>query len=382
MKPEPQIQHKLESADQACARLNISAQTLYAYVSRNLLRTSNHPTDSRMRLYYSVDIDRLIDRQKRGRSRKEIAQSTLDFGEPILASKLSNITDGTYFYRGQSAISLSESATLESLFELLCQTSIKPNWLATKSYYISKHHQPVARFADALVNRLATDNSFGNKRSAFYLMQLMACNATQQELETTSQEIHLQLANAWSADPRAPDLIRRALVLSADHELNASTYASRVTASSGANLSACLLTGISTLSGAHHGGLTDACAHWMHETSKRDAGKLQISPNTPPPGFAHRLYPNGDPRATEILKHCPPPRSWQRLARKVKSIDGTWHPTLDFGLATLEHQLKLPKGSGFSIFAVGRTVGWLAHCFEQRKTVSLIRPRATHIKNA
>lgn len=368
---------QLESASDACFRLNISAQTLYAYVSRGLLRTMPHPEDSRKRLYYSIDVEHLIKRQSRGRSRQAIAQSTVDFGEPVFRSKVSSIINGQLFYRGKNAVDVSRTAALEEVFELLCKASSIHPIKESKPPFISPHSTPFARFVDALANRVTEGNSFGNRRTAFNLLRLIVCNASRTGEENTNRPIHQQLAAAWSPDPRAPDLIRRALVLSADHELNASTYAARITASAGASLPACLLTGISTLSGSYHGGLTDLCLEWMTETvHKKSAGIAAITDQLPP-GFGHRLYPDGDPRAAEILKHCPAPRSWQRITKKIAKSDNAGHPTLDFALATLEYQLKLPKGAGFSIFAVGRTVGWLAHCFEQRMTGTLIRPRAS-----
>jgi len=370
----------LESSNEACARLNISAQTLYAYVSRGLIHVAPHPGDSRKRLYSSIDIDLLINRQNRGRSRQDIARSTIDFGEPVLRSKISSIHDGQFYYRGDNATHLSKKANLENIFEQLCNTTITDSMRAPKVRYISKQHKPFARFVDALTYYVIHDKSQGNKKYAYQLLRLMACNATQQFEIFPGEPIHEQLARCWSTDPRAPDLIRRALVLSADHELNASTYATRVTASAGANLSACLLVGVSTLSGDKHGGLTNLCSAWMTDVSARKTSQIELSAKALPPGFGHRLYPQGDPRATEILEHCPAPVAWTRVAKKVIKVTAAY-PTLDFGLATLEHQLKLPKGAGFSIFAVGRTVGWLAHCFEQRKYGALIRPRALAHQN-
>ncbi len=367
----------LEDASQACLRLKISTQTLYAYVSRGLVQTTQHPDDSRMRLYCSVDIDRLIYRQKRGRSRQDIARSTINFGEPVFQSRISSIDAGQFFYRGRNAVKLSHNSNLEDVFELLCKTPSTLSNHPRKQQYVSNHRTPFARFIDALANELTHNAVFGDKRIAYRLLRLMVSNAAQVNEAPGGEFIHQQLAKAWTSDSRAPDLIRRALVLSADHELNASTYACRVTASAGASLSACLLSGISTLSGCHHGGLTDLCLEWMRTSAKNKLSELEIVGDNLPPGFGHPLYPNGDPRASEMLRHCPAPKSWTRITRHVKNKTGVGHPTLDFGLATLEHQLKLPKGAGFSIFAVGRTVGWLAHCFEQRKTGRLIRPRAS-----
>lgn len=368
----------LETASEACLRLNVSAQTLYAYVSRGLVRTKPHFSDSRKRLYLSTDIDQLVHRQTKARSRQAVARSTIDFGEPVLQSKISNIHQGQFYYRGQNAVDLSRTATLEDVFELLCETKVSDSNSSHRMSYLSQHTTPFKRFVDALAQHVTSDSAYGNRHHAYRLLRLMACNAAQQNTISANEPVHEQLARAWSSDSRAGDLIRRALVLSADHELNASTYATRVTASAGAKLSACLLTGVSTLSGNHHGGLTDLCVNWMRDAAVKRLGQIEISRHKPPPGFGHRLYPNGDPRAVEILEHCPSPKSWSRVARSIIKRTAS-HPTLDFGLATLEHQLKLPKGSGFSIFAVGRTAGWLAHCFEQRKSGNLIRPRASNL---
>lgn len=82
----------------------------------------------------------------------------------------------------------------------------------------------------------------------------------------------------------------------------------------------------------------------MIESTQRKPNGIEFVNDQPPPGFGHRLYPNGDPRAIEVLQCCPAPMSWQRVARTLVKNNSSWHPTLDFGLATLEHQLKLPKG--------------------------------------
>ena len=301
----------LESANTACQRLNISTQTLYAYVSRELVRTCQHPKDSRKRLYFSDDIDRLAQRQQRGRSRHAVARSTIDFGEPVLRSKISCIHDGEFYYRGQNAVQISKTDSLEDVFERLCNTKIKPSVSMPSAHYISSCRKPLSRFIDALANFVARDKSHGNKNHAFQLLKLMANNAACQHQTSPNETIHQQLAKSWSSDSRAPDLIRRALVLCADHELNASTYATRVTASAGAKLSACVLTGISTLSGDYHGGLTNLCATWMRDSSTKKISDIDVSSKDIPPGFGHRLYPNGDPRTIELLSHCPAPKSWQ-----------------------------------------------------------------------
>lgn len=157
----------LETANEACDRLTISTQTLYAYVSRGLIRTARHPDDSRKRLYLSTDINRLFERQKRGRSRQAVAESTLDFGEPVLRSRVTSIQDGQFYYRGENAVELAQSASLEDVFEFLCDTTIRRQSSATQASTISNKHTPLARFVNALANSLTRDKSRGNTNMHF-----------------------------------------------------------------------------------------------------------------------------------------------------------------------------------------------------------------------
>jgi citrate synthase len=210
------------------------------------------------------------------------------------------------------------------------------------------------------------------------LLRLAALSAAGVSDADPSLPAHELIGRAWSNDPAAPDLIRRALVLCADHELNASAYTARVAASAEASLPAVLLAGMAALSGNRHGGLTSACRDWVVAMK----GKLppewraqHALDGKPAPGFGHLLYPDGDPRAEEVLRLVPEMPEWHGLARLVTAETGD-HPTIDFGLALLERVLGLPEGAGMGIFAVGRMAGWTAHVFEQRQTGQLIRPRA------
>src|SRR4051794_41049576 len=106
-------------ADEALVRLGVSRQTLYAYVSRGLVRAEPAPDDPRRSLYDRRDLDRLVERRRRGRARKDIAASAIDFGEPVLASAITRIGDDGLFYRGQDATRLAAAATLEEVATLL-----------------------------------------------------------------------------------------------------------------------------------------------------------------------------------------------------------------------------------------------------------------------
>ena len=101
------------------ARLGISRQTLYAYVSRGLLRATPAPDDPRRSRYDARDVAALLERRQRGRARKAVAASTIDWGEPVLPSRITRIADGRFFYRGRDALALAETATLEEVAALL-----------------------------------------------------------------------------------------------------------------------------------------------------------------------------------------------------------------------------------------------------------------------
>ncbi|MBN8899734.1 MAG: hypothetical protein J0H57_01765, partial [Rhodospirillales bacterium] len=99
----------------ALARIGVARQTLYAYVSRGLLRTRSDPADPRRSLYDRRGLDALVERRRRGRARRVVAASTIDFGEPVLASRITRIADNRLTYRGKDAVYLAGRATLEQV---------------------------------------------------------------------------------------------------------------------------------------------------------------------------------------------------------------------------------------------------------------------------
>jgi citrate synthase len=171
----------------------------------------------------------------------------------------------------------------------------------------------------------------------------------------------------------------RALVLSAEHELNASTFAARVAASTGADLYAVLGAGVATLSGPKHGGMTDRVEAMFH------AG-LPV-PAAASLGFGHPLYPRGDPRASSLIAAARAhgtTRHGRALEGLLASVDamasrGAPAPTIDVGLAATAMALDLAPGLASTLFAFGRSAGWIAHALEQYAMGELIRPRARYI---
>jgi len=374
MKNSNDAVHCTLSSRDVCRRLGISRDTLYAYVSRGLVRTATDPNDARRSLYDRRDIDTLLARQSRGRSRRSVAESTIHWGEPVLKSNITRIADGAFFYRGQNAVELAQTRTLEEVAALLARVQCTVSDKAVGNDG-SQLRQPFDRIVTMMAGQVTARRRGDGRPRAGQILRLTALSAAGCD-DDTGTPIHQVLAEAWSDDLRAPDLIRRALVLCADHELNASAYAARVAASAGASLPASLLAGLATLSGNLHGGITTRCRKWMDEVDSNIASGSTIPFHAnPPPGFGHPLYPDGDPRTKALLRACGLPDGWRRIISQIHRATGQ-HPTIDFALAHLERQLKLPDGAGLGVFAVGRTVGWIAHIFEQRETGRLIRPRA------
>src|SRR5439155_5385485 len=124
-------------------------------------------------------------------------------------------------------------------------------------------------------------------------------------------------ASARGVGSKAADHIRRALVLTADHELNVSTYAARVVASTRAPLGACVLAGLAALIGPLHGGMTDEVRAMLADPAvtadPEGAVAIRLARHERIPGFGHPLYPDGDPRAAALLPRLAPRSHAQRL---------------------------------------------------------------------
>jgi citrate synthase len=193
--------------------------------------------------------------------------------------------------------------------------------------------------------------------------------------------MHMRLAGAWGVGAKGADMIRRALVLMADHELNASTYATRVVASTRAPLGACVLGGLAALVGPLHGGVTNELRAFLAEPAvvadPAGAVATRLARGERVPAFGHPLYPDGDPRAAALLSRLPPRGAAREVAEAMRVATGV-PPNIDYALVVVEQQLRLPVGAAFALFAVGRTVGWIAHALEQWQSGKLIRPRAVY----
>jgi citrate synthase len=209
--------------------------------------------------------------------------------------------------------------------------------------------------------------------------------------ELSAAEAFLHEVTGERPDPVSARIFDRCLVLHADHELNASTFAARVTAATLADLHSAVVSAIGALKGPLHGGANTAVMEVLKEIGAPDrvepwldealAGKRRIM------GFGHRVYKTEDPRATQLrqmsreLAEARGPRVWydlsERLERAMRERKGL-RPNVDFYSASVYHMLGIPGDLFTPIFAASRIAGWVAHCLEQYGDNRLIRPRAAY----
>src|SRR5579872_303906 len=372
------------SAEEALTRLRVRPQTLYAYVSRGRVRAEPDPVEPRRSRYRASDVAALAERKARGRKAADVAVAAIAWGEPVLASAITTVRDGRLYYRGQDAVRLAQTATLEEVARLLRgglglpadEGQAAPPGPTAKS----RAFAAFAQRADAdppAQGRAAEDLA----SEAARLLDLMAAAIAGPEGHVQREEeagaIHERLGRAWRAPRDQWDAIRRALVLLADHELNASTFAARVTASTAASLAAAVLSGLCALSGPRHGGMAARVETFVGEAT-RTGWRKALRAGEPPPGFGHALYPDGDPRAAALLGVIETPPGLLTLRRDVEAATGQ-RANVDFALVALRQTLGLPAEAPFALFALARTAGWLAHAIEQVTTGALIRPRARYV---
>ncbi len=367
---------------EALARLGVRPQTLYAYVSRGRIEARADSRDPRRSLYRAADIAALTGRKARGRRAADIASGAIDFGEPILETAISTVVGGRLYYRGYDAVRLADAETFEGVARLLRGgAGLASPW--TRRQPPPTVPRPRERLFLALSARAAKNEIAANDADEAASLLDLAADAVIGE--PLSGAIHERLARAWGLGAAGGDLLRRALVLLADNELDPSTFAARVAAANGAPLAAAALAGLATLAGARQGGMAEAVARLAAEAQRigpREAvvarlfrARAERRPSLP--GAGHRLYPEGDPRARALLGSLKARSTISRLADSLEAETGE-KTNVDFALAALAEALSLPADAPFCLFAVARCAGWTAHALEQGSGGGVIRPRARY----
>jgi citrate synthase len=380
------------TATEAAEFLNISKATLYAYVSRGLVR-SQYGTDQRSRIYHRLDLERLKQRKRIRQQPSVEMSSALHWGSPLLESGLTLIADGQMFYRGQSATALALSKTFLEV----------ATWFWTGYWKIpagapwmpavkERNRDPMLLFHEALlrsamIEPLGYDFSPPNLlETGIHILSLFLQILTR-KVNPKITETARELQNAWCPKrTEAEKIINAALILCIDHELNVSSFTARVVCSAGASIFEVVSAALCALRGSRHGGGIERATKLLVEmqglSSVHDFLLQRIRAGIDIPGFGHPLYPDGDPRAAklfDLLNQCyvSEARSWlQVVARATKVLKRK--PNIDLALAVCALTLELPPYAALALFALGRTAGWIAHAAEQAQSGKLIRPRARY----
>jgi citrate synthase len=398
----------LLTAEEAAARLGVKTATLYAYVSRGLLRRERG-ADGRSR-FALAELDRLGRHGRRDRAPGP---------ELAIESALTAIEDGAIFYRGEDIFRLALSRSFEEVAELLW-LGVFPEPQAWASDPIAV--QQVAGVQSALhegvlpLDRLRVGvASAGALDPLRYDTGEAAVAVTGRRLLATLVDSLPRLggdpgplrvrparplsgslaARLWSALADAPppvgglEALNAALVLVADHELSVSTVAARMAASIAADPYSVVGVGLSALGAALQAVASLAAEDLLADVTSEEAASAAIGERLRRgdrlPGFGHGLYPSGDPRARVLLRLLR--TSWkgdERLARieavvAAAASRGLPAPNVDFMLAALARLAGMRRGASEAIFGVARSAGWLAHAMEEYGRRTSIRPRAVYV---
>ncbi|MEP7052240.1 MAG: citrate/2-methylcitrate synthase [Pseudomonadota bacterium] len=396
------------TAHEASARLGVKLATLYAYASRGLITSVSGP-GPRGRMYAGEDVERLHTRHAARSGHGPVAGGALRFGEPVLETSISDVGPAGPRYRGYDAIQLCRAgASFGRVTELLwtgALPSAEPNLPFTPLACDAKRLWPLLKGQSALPkmslivaalalsdeDRHGASDSAEQARARSLMHWLAQAPAPRPPGAQRSPMLARALLGALgsTATPARVVTVDRALVLCAEHELNASAFAARVAAAAGADLYACLSAALNTLSGSAHGGMCDrveALIASIHAPTRATRMVRDwLSRGEPVPGFGHPLYPKGDPRGAYLVEIAREQGGRSVAARTAFALldamatGGHPAPTLDAGLVTLCHCLGLPSGSAATLFALGRSAGWVAHALEQRAAGYLLRPRARYV---
>lgn len=394
------------SAAEAAAALGISRASLYAYVSRGLIRSRPSSDDPRARRYHHDDIARLKAQQEQRSTPERVAATVLEWGAPVLESQLTLISGGRLYYRGHDAVGLAGSRTIEQVAQLLWLGTLpdQPTGFAPlpspPPALDMPGLTPLLRFQAALPLLAAQDEAGYDTRPAAVvrsggriLRLLVAMQNAKCPMQAAGDLADLPLAAQLQralapGEERLVPLLDAALILCADHELNVSAFTARCVASAGASPYEVVSAGLSALAGVRHGGQTERVAALLREVERpaqaRPALAERLRRGDPIPGFGHKLYPAGDPRGATLLDLVAAAFPTSPAVARGQALIAAAHaliderPTIDFALAVLAQALAAPGGTALALFALGRTVGWLAHAIEEYTLGRLIRPRATY----
>lgn len=387
------------SRTEALKRLDVKPQTLYAYVSRQRIAAKSDPSHPRKSLYALDDVERLSRRAPGRAPGQRLGQpavpslpvftgGTIARGEAAIDSEISLTAHGRHYYRGRDCLELAATENFEAVAALLWQSptpnpfgplkprpdvnfpggprmrvfSVLGRRIEEEAQPEMNPHRDLGQEAASLVNEMVDAVTNGGPRLFF----------------------HQRLARAWKVyENRDIDLLRRALVLSADMGLDEATLAARTSAASMGPLAVPLMAGFSTLMGPRLGGRVSRAE--LYVTQVRRSGNAQMVARTllnqglELPGFEKDPAPSEYIRARDLIEAAPHMGEDLKTILKVGEDLTGQRVGLSLALALVGRHLDLPREAPVTLYGIGRSAGWLAHAIEQMQTGAAPRAKLRYI---
>lgn len=386
------------------AVLGVKPQTLYSYVSRGIIRRIC--LDGKMSLYNREDVRRAKARSAARSGHGAVAGAALQWGEPVLITGITEITMNGPRYRQFLAADLARDGySYESVAEYLWTTKpinrsahwsfdtsifrVAPQIAALGAAYPSIHPR---QLLTEIVLLLGIEH--GDQQSS---LSLRPARALTQALCTVfgfigpykrfiapkkNESIANYVLRSYGIEPDRSQVrvLNAAMVLLADHEFSPATFAARIAASSGVEVHFSVGAALHVHFGSALGLRCDRVEEALQAASAGGGAKRRLARRTGPIGFSQPLYADGDPRAKQILELALSLREHASAARAaletLRSIDDhQGNVSLDASLVVLSRSLGLTGSSAGALLTVSRSVGWIAHIFEQYRQDFMIRPR-------
>lgn len=397
---------------EALRLLGVKPQTLYSYVSRGLIRRIT-PPQQRASYYSRSDVQRLRARSIARSGHGPAAAGAMQWGEPVLATAITEITPAGPRYRAWLAVDLARAHySYEGVAEYLwCGGTVQRGltWASGLSAdpLARQLGSTLRRSPEVHIRELLTEVVMALRLAemrppagpevdlvrARRLLHAMAgsfgCLGPQRRFcaPAAGEPIAHCLARALGIRGDRPHLqaLDAALILLADHEFTPATFAARIAASVECDLYSCVGAALQVQFGSRLGlrfdqveGLLAARTAEQGGTIEDEHLALRCAPM--PIGFSHPLYAAGDPRADCLADMAMRFGRRRRMPGAASAPAGARaHLTLDEALVLFCRALDMPRHVASGLMAFGRAAGWIAHVFEQRAEASLIRPRGKFV---
>lgn len=377
------------SSREAARLLGVERRTIYSYVSRGLIHRCTLNGTS---WYNREDVERLKARSQARRGHRAVAAEALHWGEPVLDTSIVRIEHEQLSYRGMHLESiLSAGWSFERVVDLLLGPEWSANWPDSPPLM---NREPIESIEDMIaavphLSEMETQCLVEGQTPgdvARLLVQQLGALIHNQSTASLATTLVSSIPELRCAKTQAQRLLEVALIVSAEHGTNASTFAARIASSAGANLSASLGAAICVMSGTRHGGAGRLVEFMFNELEHQGIGSwfaTRIQDEQLIPGFHHPLYPHGDPRARLLLEALLDTGLQDNVSAELECIDFASthygiHPTIDTSLVVLRRALGARTGTSMLWFVLGRAAGWLAHALEQRESQVILRPRTRY----